>query len=268
MSNQPESILRDFITFLKFPDRTIEKLPMGMATFMRLVGVHYLFLILAMIVMSAFSSLVNLDSLEHSIEDLLTNTSPIAFLVTLAVAAPIIEEIIFRFPLKFRRGTLFILLCILTLLVYLISANFLDPKLDLLPADTISDLEGSGFIPNLSGVMVAMIFFILGLLCIFIAGMSTEMLSKTEKLVSRLFPYVFYLTAMFFGYVHFTNFSGDMKWFWIPFLIVPQFMMGLVMGYARLRFGMVSNIMLHAINNLIPGLIMLAAAHFGLEGEL
>ena len=68
---------------------------------------------------------------------------------------------------------------------------------------------------------------------------------------------------MIFGYVHFTNFSGDMKWFWIPFLILPQFVMGLVMGYSRLRFGMLSNIMLHAVNNLVPGLIILATAGMG-----
>ncbi len=268
MSNQPESILRDFIAFLKFPDRTIERLPMGLHTFFRLVGVHYLFLIIAMVIMSGFSSLVDLDSLEHSIEGLLSETSPIAFLLTLAVAAPIVEELLFRFPLRFRRGSLFILLSILTLLVYFICANVMDPKLDLLPADALAELKEGGFAPNLSAVMVATVFFILGLFGILMASMSNEMLAKMETLVTRLFPYIFYLTAMFFGYVHFTNFSGEMKWFWIPFLIVPQFMMGLVMGYARLRFGMLSNIMLHAVNNLIPGLIMLMAIQFGLEGEL
>jgi len=230
---------------------------MGIETFFRLVGVHYLFLILALVVMSVFSASVSIDSLEHNIEDLLTDTSSIQFLFLLAVVAPLAEELVFRFPLRFRRGSLFILLIILTLLVYFFSANYMDPKLDLLPAETLMNLEKGSFIPNVSAVIVATLFFILGLFGILISSINDNMLANVEALVKDIFPYIFYLTAMFFGYVHFTNFSGEMKWYWIPFLIVPQFMMGLVMGYARLRFGILSSIMLHALNNLIPGLIML-----------
>jgi len=94
-------------------------------------------------------------------------------------------------------------------------------------------------------------------------SISNRTLEKIGAIVDRLFPYIFYASAMIFGYVHFSNFSGNMQWYWIPLLIIPQFMMGLVMGYARLRFGMYSNIALHAVNNLIPGLAMLAMLAMG-----
>lgn len=265
MSYQPQSILQDLISFLKYPDRNITRLPMGIETFFRLVGVHYIFLIGAIIAMTGVSYLINLDDLDHSIQDMLNEASPIQFLLMLAVVAPVLEEIIFRFPLRFRRGSLFLALCIFTLFVYLVGSAYLAPKHDLYPAEVMQELESVGFIPNISAIFLATGVFLLGMFGLFLATLNNRMLDGIGKTVDRLFPYIFYATAMIFGYVHFTNFSGDMKWFWIPFLIIPQFVMGLVMGYSRLRFGMLSNIMLHAVNNLIPGLVILATA--GMGGE-
>ena len=148
---------------------------------------------------------------------------------------------------------------ILTILTYLIAANFMESNLELLPAESLARFEKSGFVPNLSAIFAAMLVFALGLLLIFIMSISERSLTKIGAWTDRIFPYIFYATAMIFGYVHFTNFSGDMRWYWIPILIMPQFMMGIVMGYARLRFGMLSNIMLHAVNNLIPGLVLLGS---------
>ena len=236
---------------------------MGIGTFFRLVGVHYIFLIGAIAAMTVVSYLINLDELDHSIQDMLSEASPIGFILTLAVVAPVLEEIIFRFPLRFRRGSLFLALSIFTLFVYLIGSAYLAPKHDLYPTEVMQELESAGFIPNVSAVFLATAVFLFGLFGIFLSSVNNSMLEGLGKTVDRLFPYIFYATAMIFGYVHFTNFSGDMKWFWIPFLILPQFVMGLVMGYSRLRFGMLSNIMLHAVNNLVPGLIILATAGMG-----
>jgi len=263
MSSPPKSILNDIYEFLKWPDRQIERLPLDLESFARLVGVHYLFLLAAVVILSIGNFVFSIDQLDHSIEDLIDNASPVMFIFYLAVLAPILEEIIFRFPLRFRRGSLFIVLMILTLLAYFIAASYMNPNLHLLPEESLASLQESGFVPNISAIFISTLVFTLGLLMIFLMTISHRTLENIGRLIDRLFPYIFYASAMIFGYVHFSNFTGDMKWFWIPLLIIPQFMMGLVMGYARLRFGMLSNIMLHAVNNLIPGLVMLATFSMG-----
>lgn len=263
MSSPPKSILNDIYTFLKWPDRQIQRLPLNLEGFLRLVGVHYLFLLAAITILSLGTFVFNIDQLDHSIEDLIDKSSPVMFLFYLAVAAPVIEELIFRFPLRFRRGSLFVVLMVLTILSYFVAANFMEPNHHLLPAESLESMQQSGFIPNISAIFVSTVLFVIGLLVIFLMSISNRTLEKIGTFVDRMFPYIFYLSAMIFGYVHFSNFSGDMRWYWIPILIIPQFMMGLVMGYARLRFGMYSNIALHAVNNLIPGLAMLAMLAMG-----
>jgi len=263
MSSPPKSILIDIYEFLKWPDRQIERLPLNFESFVRLVGVHYFFLLAAVVILTLGSFVFNIDQLDHSIEDLIDKSSPFMFLFYLAVAAPILEELIFRFPLRFRRGSLFIVLMIVTLLSYFVASTFMSPNHDLLPAESLASFKESGFLPNVSAIFVALLVFTLGLFLIFLMSISNRTLERTGALIDRIFPYIFYSSAMIFGYVHFSNFSGDMQWYWIPLLIIPQFMMGLVMGYARLRFGMYSNIMLHAVNNLIPGLVMLLTLSMG-----
>ena len=90
--------------------------------------------------MTGVSYLINLDDLDHSIQDMLNEASPIQFLLMLAVVAPVLEEIIFRFPLRFRRGSLFLALCIITLFVYLVGSAYLAPKHDLYPAEVMLSL--------------------------------------------------------------------------------------------------------------------------------
>ena len=264
MSSPPKSLLNDIYQFFKWPSREIQRVPLNLETFIRLVGVHYLFLLAAIILLSVGTFIFDIDQLEHSIENLLKDSSAVQFLFMLAVLAPVLEELIFRFPLRFRRGSLFILLMVSTLLVYLVSATFLPPLHELMPKDQPEDVAQLMQNANFSAIGLSSLWFVLGLFVLFILSASQSLLERTGRYVDHIFPYIFYISAMIFGYVHFTNFAGEMKWFWIPFLIMPQFMMGLVMGYARLRFGMSSNILLHAVNNLIPGLFMLG--FMGMEG--
>jgi len=258
MSSPPKSILNDLYAFLKWPRRQIARVPLTLEAFIRLVGVHYLFLLGAVLILSLGTFLFDIEQLEHSIENLLKDSSPLQFLFMLAGLAPVLEELVFRFPLRFRRGSFFILLLVSSLLCYLISAQYWPPLHELIPADQPDDVNEILKKINFSAAGITGLWFVIGLFFILVMSMSNAFLSKTGRFVDSIFPYIFYITAMIFGYVHFTNFTGEMKWFWIPFLIMPQFMMGLVMGYARLRFGMTANILLHAVNNLIPGLFMLA----------
>ncbi|MEO6152294.1 MAG: CPBP family intramembrane glutamic endopeptidase [Croceibacterium sp.] len=65
-------------------------------------------------------------------------------------------------------------------------------------------------------------------------------------------PFYFAATGLF-ALAHMTNFTGAMAWTLVP-LTLPQFSIGLMLGYVRVRFGLWSSMLLHATHN---GLFML-----------
>jgi membrane protease YdiL (CAAX protease family) len=77
---------------------------------------------------------------------------------------------------------------------------------------------------------------------------------------SRFFPWVFYASTLVFGFYHITNFSmSEEILFYSPLLVAPQLCIGLILGYLRVRFGLVWAIALHAAYNAVligPFLIM------------
>jgi membrane protease YdiL (CAAX protease family) len=66
----------------------------------------------------------------------------------------------------------------------------------------------------------------------------------------KTFKFVFYSSALLFGYVHISNFeiSTNVLLF-SPILVAPQIYLGLVLGYIRVRFGLISSILMHAAYN-------------------
>lgn len=84
---------------------------------------------------------------------------------------------------------------------------------------------------------------------------------KTLKFWYRFYPYVFYLSAILFAFTHISNYQSDnIKWFMAPLLVMPQFILGLLLGYIRVRYNFLSGYLVHAFHNLIfitPGLLFL-----------
>lgn len=63
-----------------------------------------------------------------------------------------------------------------------------------------------------------------------------------------LFPLFFWLTAISFALVHLWNFDEGSLWVLLP-LVLPQFILGMLLGYVRVRIGLWSAILLHAAHN-------------------
>ncbi|WP_074203791.1 CPBP family glutamic-type intramembrane protease [Parasphingorhabdus marina] len=78
---------------------------------------------------------------------------------------------------------------------------------------------------------------------------------------ARIFPLVFWTQALLFGFVHIFNYAGDNPAALLPF-VLPQLVGGLVWGYARIRYGWWSNIIMHMAYNLIAtsGLLFMLLA--------
>ena len=77
----------------------------------------------------------------------------------------------------------------------------------------------------------------------------------------KQFKYIFYAFAILFGYVHITNFEITTNVILLsPILILPQTILGLILGYLRLKIGLIYAMLLHALYN---GVLTLPLFLFG-----
>ncbi len=175
---------------------------------------------------------LDLENIPNKLEEVSDMFTDLQFFLLGVVAAPLGEELLFRFPLKYRKGVLFILAAAVSAIVYLLASKFL--------------------LDQQAMVLGALMFFMYGLLII------TNDFPWSEEKLRKVFPYVFYLTAALFGFAHVSNYSIDASmWYMTPLLVMPQLLLGLMLGFVRLRYGLWAAILMHAMNNFIPFMAML-----------
>lgn len=77
---------------------------------------------------------------------------------------------------------------------------------------------------------------------------------------SRYFGIIFYLFTLVFGFYHITNFEISLNViYFAPLLVSPQLCIGLILGYVRVKLGLIWAIVLHSMYNLLlTGPIILA----------
>lgn len=86
---------------------------------------------------------------------------------------------------------------------------------------------------------------------------------KTEVFVkkkwNKYYKIVLYFSALLFAYIHISNYENSSEFIlFIPLLVTPQFIMGLLLAYLRTRHNVKLGILLHATHNaifLIVGLL-------------
>ena len=78
---------------------------------------------------------------------------------------------------------------------------------------------------------------------------------------ARLFKIAFYAIGIIFAYVHLFNFELTTNVIlFSPLLVAPQFFIGLIFGFIRVRFGLLWSIFLHSLyNGLLVSLFLLAS---------
>ncbi len=200
---------------------------------------NQLFPLVIIALMFAFSSVIFTSSLEqlHIIPkmpefDLFKSKEKKALLfLTIVVVAPIFEELYFRFQLK---NFSFSFVCYFTAISYFLN-KFLEIR-TLIIAMII-----------LAVVLLPLYFYI------------NHHRNNKLTFIKRFFPFHFYITSIFFGLVHISNFANPLEYgFPIILLVLPQLFVGLILGYVRMRFGLSKSMMMHAAYNLIPALALIA----------
>ncbi|MFP2994546.1 CPBP family glutamic-type intramembrane protease [Spongiivirga sp. MCCC 1A20706] len=159
----------------------------------------------------------------------------IILLVTVLI--PILEELMFRSFLRFNKYYVLVSSFLLTHLV-LSKFYFKEGWLTITP-----DLPTRLTIPLIVGL--------LGF------ALAVKLKQRLNKAWSTYFPYLFYISFLLFGLLHITKFEINAKTIILaPFLTAPQVIGGIIYSYVRVQYGLIYSIKLHAINNVVPAMVM------------
>ncbi len=205
----------DFIEFLKHPTLGHVRKP----DWIEMLKLFLMYLFIAVPLGGIVLFVSKTFNIEHA--DYLTFS--VKTILIAVFIAPVYEEILFRGLLRLSGVTalLFVVtgLCLLTV-------SFINGKTMSVIVLTIILL---GF---------AVLFFKVGL-------------SRLQMLADKNFRSLYYISSALFGLLHVFNFSGDVIMIAVfsVILILPQLVLGLILGFVRTRYGLKSSIVFHMIVN-------------------
>ena len=222
------------LAFLRRP--TLRNRPVGpggdgLARVLRLYGVD----LGVMALLGAIASIAIAAGFEIPSNQLDSIELAPGWIAAIVVGAPVIEEIVFRSWLSGRPG-------------HLVAAALSVPAVALLPAAFLAD----------SGASTAQLSALgAGLLLLALIALYYWRRSEPLAWFARAFPVIFWLVAAGFAAAHLTNYSEGAFWVLAP-LVLPQFVIGTLAGYARVQLGLWAAMLLHAMHNgTAVGLILL-----------
>jgi membrane protease YdiL (CAAX protease family) len=161
----------------------------------------------------------------------------LGLVLLIALGAPLLEEFIFRLWL---RGKPFQMA--LALVPWLAIGTLL--------LATYAQLGRSGIISLLiaSGLAIVLLLVL------------TWRRRETPGWYFRIFPIAFWLTTVAFALAHLSNYKESISTL-LLLMVIPQFIGGMIMGYARVTYGMWANLSLHiARNSLAVSMVVLAGS--------
>lgn len=144
------------------------------------------------------------------------------------IFAPLVEELIFRFPLNLNKYAIGISLGII---VFRCTGD----NIFTFDYHTIKDF--------------IRLFWALGVIYLTQKYLPEKFLQNIRE---KYFKHFFYAIAALFALVHIQNFAtSDYRLFgFYPIYVLPQFFMGLFIGNMRMQYGLFWGILLHALINL------------------
>jgi hypothetical protein len=195
-----------------------------------------LYFYLATFINHIFISLIDIGlkiysnfSFRDLIDALQNNASANRSFFFFLVFAPIVEEIIFRLPLKIKKLNLFISLAVAFLFFYYLSA--------------ISSMATLKFF----------LIFIPYLICLGFLIFFVVKTSFLENFKEKYYIFYFYGLSVIFGLLHLTNFIEDVPnklILFSPIFTFFQIISGVFLSYTRIKYGLIWSIALHMIINL------------------
>jgi membrane protease YdiL (CAAX protease family) len=157
-----------------------------------------------------------------------------ALIALMLVGAPLGEEIVFRGWLSGRPGHVGAMLVLLATGIAFVLAGLFNPT----PVNALIALAG-------------------------IIAASVVLWRKRGRppmaFFERHFRWFYFLSTLAFASVHLANFAEGNALILLP-LTLPQLLLGLILGYVRVQFGLWAGVLLHAAHNsLFVGLLLAGA---------
>ncbi|MDO6390443.1 CPBP family glutamic-type intramembrane protease [Pontibacter sp. BT731] len=184
---------------------------------------------------------------NHSVLEMMRSLPIWAFLLLGVLAVPLLEELVFRYGLRFKSGYMALLAVLASIALSCVA---------------YSQLPLAGAI----GVWI-----ILAMALVLYALNADKIAGFLRKVWRRVYGVFFYFMAFAFGLIHITNFTdfdyASAAVLLIPVLVAPQVIGGMLMGYMRVKYGFRWGYYMHAGHNAL--LFGLAFATMGtLEEKL
>lgn len=233
-----------FYQFLVLPRYNIDRSEGILKNVSEVLILFVVVFFLTIILIGPLMSLLDISEMDHAMETLMETMPSWKLALMAIVAAPVIEELIFRFPIKYPFVMEILVIFFLGMVTQLVLGSI---------NSTLS----------LVGVSVVVLYR----LSILFGSLTNENQSlKYKENYHKHFPIYFYGVAGFFAYVHVFNFSlGGDQWWMTPILVLPQLVLALLLGFVRMKYGFVYAILVHAMNNSIPIGALILAQHLGVE---
>lgn len=201
-------ILNKLVAFIKRPSASESFSLISVKDFLILL----LALLLVIIPYAFFIDLIGLDQFDHKLEEFLKSNKFLVVIMTI-VLAPVLEELIFRYHLNFKKSA--------TLIGFALSFIFTYNSMVLL--------------------IIATLYF--GFVFI-------KLLLKQKPNLK----FCIYASTTLFALVHlinFENFDLAQHFYWVPFLVGAQFIIGLVLSFIRVNYGIYTSILFHGVYNAV-----------------
>lgn len=232
LSQQFKHTIADIWSFLKHPHDNpgAERTTSGKLRVLVLVLCIYLVLSITLGgLLEALSRLGWYNTDNHAIADLM-RAVPFGVVLLLGVfIIPFLEELVFRFGLRFKRGYISFVVTV-TLLIAGCVAFYSLPLM--------------GALAVMVGLIVFSVLYFLNTDVIF---------NSLRRVWPRIYGVVFYTIAILFGLIHIANYKdfnyASAAILLVPVLVAPQIIGGLLMGYMRVKHGFFWGYFLHAGHN-------------------
>lgn len=214
--------LAQFIIRPRLPERTA---PFSRRSLIALVRIYGLDLTL-MALLALIASVVVSAGLELPETALAGMEITTGLALAVILGAPLVEEVIFRGWLSGRKRHL---------------AAIAVPILGAFGAGILS---GTGVAGN--GIWVIAIAVLSAGITILLFWTGRD--RPPMRWFERAFPVLFWLSTIAFACIHLANFDAGALWVLLP-LVLPQFLLGVLLGYLRVHHGLWASIALHALHN-------------------
>ena len=169
------------------------------------------------------------SSENHAVMEQLRTLPVWAFLLVGVLAIPLLEELVFRYGLRFKIGYISFVVFVLLLAVAISTFKYLPLVWAL----------------GISAVLtMALVLYVLNV---------DAIANSLQKVWSKVYGTFFYTVTFLFGLIHITNFTdfdyASAAVLLIPIIVAPQILGGSLMGYMRVKHGFFWGYFLHAGHN-------------------